>query len=1153
MRFQRLDLIKYGKFSDRPIELPIAKQDFHMIVGPNEAGKSTLRGAILDLLFGIPKNSPMGFLHPANELRLGASISNKAGSLEFHRAKAQKQTLRSPQDAVLPDTVLAPFLGTADRNFFDQMFGLDHTRLVNGGNSILSAENDVGQVLFQSAAGVASLGKIRDALIAEADKLWSPRKSADRAYYIAANQLEKATAALKDATVRTKVWAEANNKVETLQEALASERDRHQQLQSKRSRLERVRRLAPFLRALREGEKQLAELGEVVDLPMDAATMLATAERELATAHQLLELRNGEVEKVKDSLGKVHVDEAVIAIAADITKLNDLRLQYSVYDQDIARREKEVAALWRAICDAYAQLGWKSETEDSLAGRLPTLLVRRELGQLARDYSGLIQTLRAAEQAERTKLSEIESLSKQIAELQSGEIKPALRVALVSARSLGDPDSAIQKQQSALTKAKAALDGSLQALGKWSRSVADLTAMQMPGQQTITRLAQERQTHSADQKAALKQRDDQKAEVARVELEISQFKELHHPTTIEAVVQARRERDASWGAIKTGETSLPQGAQQFEATMFHADEVGDTRLDNVEEATELQNLQHQLDRKNQSLSAIEGQCTNLNEELQQFDARWIEVTMGLSLGDILLEDIGDWLAKREKALAAATTHQDAEDDFQSVHRTVSESKLSFANALREAGLKVAETDSLSAFCVQAESFIKVIDGAKVRHDTLSAQLNTAQTLATTLKQATDDAKAEVIRWTKAWANALTKAGLPTASDIGTVEGALELIGQIEEKLGKMRQIRVERIDSMNADLNKFAAEADRLAQIITPELKGKPSDQIAQELAKRLTQARDAYAEAGRLKEALRVASAQVVKTTESIHTATASLKPLMERAGADSNVLLTKAIAQSDKRRLLNAELTKAKTNLMDGSDGLTREKIESEVDAADLAQLAPELTQIDNELSEAVQQQATLSADRANALRALSEIGGSDAAAQAEAQRQEAISQMSDVSERYVKVFTAGRLLRWSIDRYREEKQGPLLARAGAIFSKLTLGSFQRLVVDFELEQMALEGQRSDGKLIGISGMSEGTRDQLYLALRLAALELHLEQAMPLPFIADDLFIKYDDARSKAGLEALAELSERTQVIFLSHHDHLVPTVQDIFGKQVNVVVVT
>ena len=198
----------------------------------------------------------------------------------------------------------------------------------------------------------------------------------------------------------------------------------------------------------------------------------------------------------------------------------------------------------------------------------------------------------------------------------------------------------------------------------------------------------------------------------------------------------------------------------------------------------------------------------------------------------------------------------------------------------------------------------------------------------------------------------------------------------------------------------------------------------------------------------------------------------------------------------------------------------------------------------------QTTLSADNANALRVLSEIGGSDAAIQAEAKRQEALAQMSDVAERYVKVFTAGRLLRWSIDRYREEKQGPLLYRAGSIFSTLTSGSFRKLIVDFEREPMVLEGERSDGKLVGISGMSDGTRDQLYLALRLAALEMHLEQAMPLPFIADDLFINYDDARSKAGFEALKTLSEQTQVIFLSHHDHLIPTVQAVFGGQVNVV---
>src|SRR3546814_20139597 len=128
-------------------------------------------------------------------------------------------------------------------------------------------------------------------------------------------------------------------------------------------------------------------------------------------------------------------------------------------------------------------------------------------------------------------------------------------------------------------------------------------------------------------------------------------------------------------------------------------------------------------------------------------------------------------------------------------------------------------------------------------------------------------------------------------------------------------------------------------------------------------------------------------------------------------------------------------------------------------------------------------------------------------------------------------------------------MLGRASAIFAQLTLNSFERLRVDFDKNPMVLEGQRPDGHLVGIAGMSDGTRDQLYLALRLAALELHLQQAPALPFIADDLFINYDDARSEAGLRALAALSEHTQVIFLSNHDHLTGLARRVFGDPLNV----
>ena len=74
----------------------------------------------------------------------------------------------------------------------------------------------------------------------------------------------------------------------------------------------------------------------------------------------------------------------------------------------------------------------------------------------------------------------------------------------------------------------------------------------------------------------------------------------------------------------------------------------------------------------------------------------------------------------------------------------------------------------------------------------------------------------------------------------------------------------------------------------------------------------------------------------------------------------------------------------------------------------------------------------------------------------------------------------------------------------------------------------------------MSTGTRDQLFLALRLASLERQLPMGEPLPFVVDDILVNFDDDRARASLEQLTELARRTQVLFFTHHSRLVELAQ-------------
>ncbi len=174
---------------------------------------------------------------------------------------------------------------------------------------------------------------------------------------------------------------------------------------------------------------------------------------------------------------------------------------------------------------------------------------------------------------------------------------------------------------------------------------------------------------------------------------------------------------------------------------------------------------------------------------------------------------------------------------------------------------------------------------------------------------------------------------------------------------------------------------------------------------------------------------------------------------------------------------------------------------------------------------------------------MDGSDRAAALADQAQGILAGIRSDAERYVRVKLAGRILRDQIERYRSENQGPLIRRASEHFAALTIGSFAALMTDFDdKDEPVLAGVRPDGQRVHVQGMSAGTRDQLYLALRLASLEKYMETAEPMPFIVDDVLVDFDDRRTEAALQALAGLAGKTQVILFTHHAQLVGQAQQL-----------
>ena len=140
---------------------------------------------------------------------------------------------------------------------------------------------------------------------------------------------------------------------------------------------------------------------------------------------------------------------------------------------------------------------------------------------------------------------------------------------------------------------------------------------------------------------------------------------------------------------------------------------------------------------------------------------------------------------------------------------------------------------------------------------------------------------------------------------------------------------------------------------------------------------------------------------------------------------------------------------------------------------------------------------------------------------------------------------VLRRSIEVYRDRNQGAILLKADELFSALTEGAYRGVKADIDDKGETIPlAEHADCGSLEISSLSDGARDALYLALRLAAIDKHNASFEAIPFVADDLLINFDNQRAKATLKVLSEFSEAGQVLFFTHHAHM----KDLARESVN-----
>ncbi|NKC31832.1 AAA family ATPase [Falsiroseomonas selenitidurans] len=1145
MRLLRLDLLRYGHLTDTRLDFPEAAP-LVVVLGPNEAGKSTTLSAIGDALWGFPLRSPHAFLHETSALRLGFEVLGHDGSrAAFLRRKGNRNTLLDMAENPVPEAALLRLLGGASRGLFETTYGLNGATLRDGALSLLASGGEAGESLL-AGMGLPHLRKALERLDAEAKALHGDGRGR-RALAAAADAWAEQRRAAEEAAIRPREWQATKAEYDTLCTAIEEATAQGDALAAEAALLNRARRILPLLASLDALRQDAEALADAPSLPAEAAATLRRLLEDHRLAAEDRRREAAEAQALEAEAAALPQDPAVLAEQDAIDLLAEQRAGALDAARDLPGVQRKVEAYRAEVEEAAALLG-SGATAEALRESLPRAADRQAAQALIRQRTERATALASAQSALAEATRQREAAEARLGACPTPPATAPLRRAIDAARGEGPLDRELAAAERALAEASRQVSTALAALPLWCGDAAGLAALKLPLPPACDAAARRLAEATADITAARQAEAALAEEIAALAEAMQDLARGEKVPTAALIAAARARRDAAWAELRehldAGSAADPALPDRFEAQRDEADRLADARADDAARVNDYAAKGARLDllRARQPLARE----TSLRAEAAEAAAvsAWAALWQPAGLVPQDAATMAEWRRGRAEVLRLAEQEAAARRQRDALAERRATALATLHTVLPAADTRMA---TLTPLLDRAQDQLDATEAAQQRHRDLTKAATDAAERQAAARQAQAGAAAALADFAPQWRAATQALGLPADASAEAVERALGAWTRVAEAAKAWRGDAA-RVADMAQAIARFAQDTGAVLDRLGLPPGEDPAPAWVARLGRRLEAARQAAKDDATLAKRLQQRRQEAAAAGARLAEAERRIGALQALAGTDSLPALEEAIRRAAARTERRAAIAGAEAALRAQGDGHAEAALRAEAEGTDPDQATARLHRIEAEQAALRERLTTLGAQRQDAEARLAAMQrGRDAAAHAQQARHH-LAEAGAAAERFARLHLARTLLQAGIERIRQERQGPLLRRAGAHFALLTHGRYTRLATDEdEAGRTLLRAVRDDRTECPVEALSEGTRDQLFLALRVAAVEAQAAAAEPLPFIADDLLASFDDARATAALALLARLGATTQTILFTHHAHLA----DLAARQPGVVV--
>ncbi|WP_267145464.1 AAA family ATPase [Myxococcus dinghuensis] len=1091
LRIDALRVRRFGHFSEFSLQLG---PGLHLLYGPNEAGKSTLLAFLRGMLFGFERRGHPERYEPAEDIPFGGElqVSTSTGPLCIRRTatprgrRSESVSVLGPDGEPVSEERLKDARGHVSRELFFDVFAFRLEELA--GFEQLTREQGASEALV--AASMRGARRLPEALAAF-------RKSAE--------QLFKPNGTNPELNVKLR-------ELEEVQEQLRQEGDRPALYFAKKDRLEALG--VEHLRLEAEVDAADQEVGRLARLEaaLGDVTALAEARAELATLPTLETFPEGGEARLDDTLHRSRGYHAEAARLAERLKTTQAELERLSLPSPVRGREEAL----RLVVAAYAE---RSELLRALPARRATLEAKRRQVEVA------------------------------LAELGLGIDGPALLALDLSAGAragletlaarLDSVDASRREVSSTLTRARVErerLDGVLTRMDAELATLPEARPAQVRQQQAgLARMRAVR--------VELERLGEQREDVHR---QVEGLRAPSEPPPVSAVLPVWWVPVAALVAVVLAVAAWLLGGAAVAVLALVGGllltgvlELARRRVEAAHEqqhaahASRQQGRQREEERLRSTLMSLSAREEMMHREL---------LVSASEAGISPASTVADMTA-RENVLADALEKAGRRDALTRERETLLTTHDLAVREERQAAEHSREFDARHAVLVE-----ELASHLAARHFPASLPAPAALALwrdAAALRQrlldvGTDEAALAVDEET--CSTVVTRLREAATSILGTAHAEDSHARHGETGLAAAESLPSLAPHSRRGNAGLASAKpldlvphsrSDEAGLASTEALASLSTEVLAARVKAELEAARERETERRALEERRRELREEKARLDTLCRSEEAALSALLAEGGGGDEETFRRRAVQAHRYAELSARVRElslrieARTGLQDTE---TREALRA---LGGEEGLREELGRLRVRHADAQRQLKDVLTERGATRNQLEQWENDDLLVRLRIQEESLRAKVAELATRYAKDRLVLALLNRARRRFEEEQQPRVVQLASEHFAQLTDGRYRRVFIPAsdDRELRVSDGQRD----WSAAQLSRGTREQLFLAFRLAVVRDFGETRGALPLIVDDVLVNFDPGRARSAIQLLARLSEQQQVIAFTCHPWL------------------